>query len=460
MRAQQFPHPYDIWLCDEEPASYRQWCDENGIRISSRYGVEAYHRDEWPRRTRCKEGNLSYFYDHFGYWNYDVVAQLDCDHVPSPTYLAEMVRPFADPAVGYVAAPSMCDANANESWSARGRLHWEGSFHGPTQLGYNDGLAPVCIGSHYAIRTQALRDIGGLGPELAEDFSTSFLMNSAGWRGVFAIAAEAHGDGPLTFQDMVVQEFQWSRSLNTMLLRLVPRHLGRLGWALRVRFLYSLLYYGSLSLITICGLLLPSIAAVAGLPWMSVNYLDFLVRWWFVAVWMMALAWFLRRRGMRRPANAPIVSWESWLYALARWPYIARGVAAAIVEDIRHRKIIFKVTPKSLDGLTSLPPSLIAPYVLVSVVLGIAAIVGELLWTSTVGYVFLCLLGSFTYLMVAFAVCILHAREASRRVRIPFATAVNKSVPNALALSALTVPLAVVNVTIFPEYAIYALGWH
>jgi cellulose synthase/poly-beta-1,6-N-acetylglucosamine synthase-like glycosyltransferase len=90
--------------------------------VASRRGVPHYHRPHWPRRTRCKEGNLSWFYDNWGYADYDVVAQLDCDHVPGPTYLAEMVRPFADPAIGYVAAPSICDRNAASSWAARGRL--------------------------------------------------------------------------------------------------------------------------------------------------------------------------------------------------------------------------------------------------------------------------------------------------------------------------------------------------
>ena len=60
----------------------------------------------------------------------------------------------------------------------------------------------MCIGSHYAVRTRALREIGGLGPELAEDFSTSFLPSAGsaigpfaggylgeliGWRGLFVL---------------------------------------------------------------------------------------------------------------------------------------------------------------------------------------------------------------------------------------------------------------------------------
>jgi len=87
--------------------------------------VTDYHRLTWPRRTKCKEGNLAYFYDHYGYDNYDFVVQLDVDHTPSPGYLKAMLQPFWDPRVGYVSAPSICDRNAAESWSARGRLHAE-----------------------------------------------------------------------------------------------------------------------------------------------------------------------------------------------------------------------------------------------------------------------------------------------------------------------------------------------
>ena len=174
--------------------------------------------------------------------------------MPKPDYLAEMVRPFSDPAVGYVAAPSICDANVENSWSARGGYYREANFHGPIQAGHSGGLAPVCIGSHYAVRTRAVRDIGGIGPELAEDFSTSFLLNSAGWHGVFAIDAEAHGDGPLTFSAMLVQEFQWSRQ---------PDHRAAPGWprgtwaddvaAARPACTYALSFYILLAATTVGG---------------------------------------------------------------------------------------------------------------------------------------------------------------------------------------------------------------
>jgi len=459
MRAQRFPHAFDVWLCDEDPSvEILQWCATSRVHVCTRRDVEAYHRPTWPRRTRCKEGNLAYFYDNWGYERYDVVAQLDCDHVPQPTYLAEVVRPFADPAIGYVAAPSVCDANAGASWSARGRLHREGTFHGPFQVGHNDGLAPVCIGSHYAVRTAALREIGGVGPELAEDFSTTYVLNSAGWQGAFALRAEAHGDGPNTFAAMLTQEFQWSRSLTTLLYDLVPGHLRRLPWALRVRFGYSLLYYTLLAIAIAGGLALPPIAAVTGAPWVDVNYVGFLLHWWPMSVFLVLLTVLLRHRGLLRPRNAPVLSWENWLYALTRWPFNARGVVAALLQQIWPRPITFKVTPKASGGLEPLPTGLVLPFVAITMVLSTAAIVGEFT-TGAVGYVGLCLLGGLTYAVVALAVCLLHAVEAARAAGAALPRALVATVRRPLAVSvAALVPLGTA-LALYPTYAFTVLGW-
>lgn len=134
MLAQNTPH--DTWLADEDPSPETlEWCKAHGVFVSTRKGRSDYHLQTWPRRTRCKEGNLAFFYDNYGYRQYDFVAQLDADHVPEPDYLFQILRPFADPAIGYVTAPSICDRNAAESWSARGRLYAEASMHGSLQAG-------------------------------------------------------------------------------------------------------------------------------------------------------------------------------------------------------------------------------------------------------------------------------------------------------------------------------------
>jgi cellulose synthase (UDP-forming) len=454
MISQAYLQDYDVWLADEQPSDETvEWCAQRGITVCTRNGQEGYHRAEWPRRARCKEGNLAWFYDRHGYDRYDVVVQLDCDHVPEPGYLREMVRPFADPAVGYVAAPSVCDANARHSWAARSRLYREATFHGPFQAGHNDGLAPLCIGSHYAVRTSALRDIGGIGPELAEDFSTSYLLTSAGWEGVFAQDAHASGDGPLTFSAMVTQEFQWSRSLVTVSLDLVPRHLPRLPWKQRLRFVHALSYYPLLAIATVAGLSLPPIAAVTGLSWVNVNYVEFLLRWAVAPIWLLLVVAVLRRKKLLRPVQTPLWSWELWLGAITRWPFVAWGVFAATVQKIRPRPVGFKVTPKSRDGLEPLPTGLVLPYLAVVVVMTVAALVGEHTHGGA-GYIFLCLLAAGVYTVVALAVCLLHAGETGTR----FGTALRRTIATPLLLSLLTVPPLVVAVVQFPPFPIWSLG--
>jgi cellulose synthase (UDP-forming) len=458
MLAQQYPLPYDVWLCSEQPTEEMiNWCIGRGVGVSTREADLTYQRQEWPRRMRCKEGNLAYFYDRWGYRSYDVVAQLDCDHVPAPGYLAEMVRPFSDPAIGYVAAPSVCDANADRSWAARGRLHKEATFHGPFQLGFSDGFGPLCIGSHYAVRTKALQQIGGIGPDLAEDFSTTFLLNAAGWQGAFAIDAEAHGDGPNTFAAMTVQEFQWARSLATILLALVPSNLRRLPWVLRFRFLYALSYYFLLVGATAAGLALAPIAASTGLPWINVNYFAFLGHWWSISIWLILITALLRRRGLLRPHRAPLVSWENWLYSLTRWPFVALGICAALAGLFRSRPVSFTVTPKHPGALERLPPKLVVPFAVISVVSASAAVVGEH-FTAAAGYIYLSALAGFVYALVAILVPVRHAAEAAAVAGTRFRAALWDTARGSVLVAGCASVIALTTLGLYPLYAVRVFG--
>lgn len=355
---------FHVWLADEDPSEEtRRWCAEHGVLISTRKGVAEYHRTSWPRRTRCKEGNLAYFYDHFGYARYDFVAQFDADHVPTPTYLREILRPFADPEIGYVSAPSICDANAGTSWAARGRLYAEASLHGSLQTGYNNGWAPLCIGSHYAVRTSALRQIGGLGPELAEDHSTTLMMNAGGWRGVHAVDAIAHGDGPANFADLVVQEFQWSRSLVTILLQYSRHYVPRLPWRLRFQFVFSQLWYPLFSAFMAVMFLLPVAALLTGHGFVDVTYPDFLLHFVPISIVLTLFAFFWRATGTFRPNNAKLFGWEGLAFIFLRWPWSLAGSLAAVRDHISGSFVDFRITPKGKQQQRCLPLRVIAPYI-------------------------------------------------------------------------------------------------
>ncbi|MFS8048010.1 glycosyltransferase family 2 protein [Rhizobium sp. BR 314] len=361
--------PHDTWLADEDPSpSTLDWCRKHGVQVSTRRGREDYHRKSWPRRTRCKEGNLAFFYDQYGYERYDFVAQLDADHVPEQGYLFQMLRPFADPAIGYVSAPSICDQNAQESWSARGRLYAEASMHGSLQAGFNCGLAPLCIGSHYAVRTKALRSIGGLGPELAEDHSTTLMMNAHGWRGVHALDAIAHGDGPRTFADLITQEFQWSRSLMMILLQYSPSLLGRLPLRLKIQFLFSQLWYPLFSLFMALMFVLPVIALARGKTFVAVSYPDFLLHFAPQSLLLILFAYRWRSTGTFRSIDAKILSWEMTLFLFARWPWALAGTLAAIRDCATGSFVDFRVTPKGTSEVDPIPFRVLAPYCILALV--------------------------------------------------------------------------------------------
>ena len=236
----------------------------------------------------------------------------------------------------------------------------------------------MCIGSHYAVRTKALRQIGGVGPELAEDFTTSYLLNVAGWRGVFAIDAAAHGDGPPSFAAMVTQEFQWSRSLMKALMHLVLRTWRRLPTTLGLRFIVQSGSYLLFSLMVVGGVLLFATATATRSPWVAVNVVTFFALWLTMSLWMLLVAFLLRRNGLLRPIESPIISWQRALYVGSRFPFVLLGVAAAIMESIVPRTIDFKVTPKGDVGPQPFPVRLVIPFVVVTVILaGSASIPDE-----------------------------------------------------------------------------------
>lgn len=412
MLAQDYPH--DTWLADEDPDDLtRAWCARHGVKISSRKGDARYHNAVWPRRTRCKEGNLAYFYDHWGYRDYDIVAQLDADHVPQAGYLREMIRPFADPAVGYVSAPSICAANAGTSWAARARLQSEAAFHGVFQLGYTGSLAPMCIGSHYAVRTKALANVGGLGPELAEDHSTSMILNAGGWRGVHAMEAIAIGDGPRTLADMITQEFQWSRSLVALLVTHTPRYLRALPWRLRFQFLFCQALYPTMALSAALIYALPIAALWFDQPYADVTYAQFLAHSLPTVGAITAFALAMRRDGFFRPQDARVIGWEKALFLLVQWPWVAWGCIMAVRDRVTGRFVDFRITPKGEDAAAALPYRIVAVYgVLLLGAVSPVLILDHV--TQAAGFYLLSALNGFFYAAILWIAVIGHIRESGQ----------------------------------------------
>ena len=403
--------PHDTWLADEDPQpATLAWCAAHGVQVSTRKGVAAYHQKTWPRRTRCKEGNLAYFYDHYGYENYDFVAQLDADHVPQPGYLRQMLMPFADPRVGYVSAPSICSQNAAQSWAARTRLHAEAMFHGVLQAGYNNGWAPMCIGSHYAVRTKALQAVGGLGPDLAEDHSTSMILNAGGWRGVHAMNAIAIGQGPATITDLVTQEFQWSRSLVTILLSYTPRYFSRLPGRQKFQFVFSQMWYPLFAVFMALMFAMPIAALSFDMRFADVSFLGFFGHMLPSMLVLIFMAYRIRADGLFRPRDAKVLGWEKAVFAALQWPWVLLGCAMALRDRVMGGFVDFRVTPKGDKVAAMVRWRVLLPYLTLAILSLLPVLMVKNVQESAGFYIF-ALINATLYTSVFVIITVNHHRE-------------------------------------------------
>jgi cellulose synthase (UDP-forming) len=441
MSAQDYPFEYDVWLADERPnREVMDWCLEYKIHLSTRHDfgvfrVSGYQNEEFPRRKKSKEGNLSYFYETYAYRDYDFVAQLDADHVPTPTYLKEMMRAFVDPKVGYVAAPSICDANVHDSWVVNARLFAEAPLHGALQAGYNGGWAPMAIGSHYAVRVDAVKKLrhirrksfwsrefievkGGIGAELAEDHVTTLAMNSAGYSGAFAFDAIAHGDGAASFPDSITQEMQWSRSLMTVLLRWTPEYFrfGMMKKRLKFEFLFAQFWYPAFALIMLISYQMSNIALLLHRPWVNVPYIMFLLYYVPAATGALAPILWVKRGGHLRPSDAKVNSWELIMFQYVRWPWALQGVVQAFVGTVfLNRELNFKVTPKGVTAARPLLLQVLIPYILL-VLCAAGTVIAVYNPGSAAGYYFLSLTNAVEYTIVTWVILFQHYLENKTRI--------------------------------------------
>lgn len=446
-------YPHDTWLADEDPQPETiAWCRKNGVKISTRKDRPDYHRAEWPRRTRCKEGNLAFFYDHYGYDEYDFVSQLDADHVPHATYLEEVMRGFADPEVGYVSAPSICAANANESWAARTRLHTEAGFHGIFQCGYAGTLTPMCIGSHYAVRTQALKDVGGLGPELAEDHSTTMIMAAGGWKGVHAFDAIAEGDGPATVSDLCTQEFQWSRSLVSLLLFHTPRYFQNLPVRLRYQFVLCQMLYPIIASVMLVFYVVPIIAVLFDLRYANVTYPDFILHFTAPTIAMIAFSVNLKRDGYYRPKYGRVWCWEKALFPALQWPWVLWGCVMAIRDRVFGGFVDFRITPKGDAVEVKLPIRVVLPYAFLAAGCFVPIILVDHL-RDAAGFFLLTFISGFAYLVVFVVIVWHHIRDN----KIGWFRAA-RAIPMQMALVPLLTALAIVAINLRGMDGLYALS--
>ena len=251
-----------------------------------------------------------------------------------------------------------------------------------------------------------------MGPELAEDHSTTMLMAAAGWRGVHAIDAIAIGDGPATLPDLVTQEFQWSRSLMSLLLRYTPAYLPRLPWRLKLLFVLCQSWYAFFALTMAMMYLVPIIAVSFDIRFADVTYPAFIGHALPALGLMLAFAYALRRDGFFRPREGKVLAWEKALFVMLQWPWVLWGCLMAVRDRVTGRFVDFRITPKGGGTVPVLPGKILVLYAALALgaLVPVLAVGGV---SQARGFYLLSLVNTLFYFAL-FAVMVLRHRRENR----------------------------------------------
>jgi cellulose synthase (UDP-forming) len=252
--------PHQTWVLDDGD---RDWVEE----MCRFYGARYVRRDE---HTHAKAGNMNHALALMqretaaGAEPVDVIAVLDCDHVPLPTFLTDTLGWFDDPDVALVQAPqNYYNAGAFDDDGQTGE---QGVFfHVLMPARNHDGAGPFWCGSTSLIRTDALAGVGGVSTDtIVEDMHTTLNLLRAGWKTVFHHQVLAVGLAPSTPDQYLLQRRRWGMgSMQVLIKERLWAAKRWLSWRNYYEYLSGTLWWLE-GVGTVIGFLIPAVILVSG----------------------------------------------------------------------------------------------------------------------------------------------------------------------------------------------------
>ena len=141
---------------------------------------------------------------------HDLIVMIDGDTIFQPDTVAQLVAPFADPAIGAVAG-NVKIANRDRLIPRMQHLEYVVGFNVDRRVQDTWGSISTIPGAAGAFRREAVQEVGGLSSDtLAEDTDLTIALGRAGWRVVYAERALAWTEAPVTAGQLWRQRFRWS----------------------------------------------------------------------------------------------------------------------------------------------------------------------------------------------------------------------------------------------------------
>ena len=387
---------HETWVLDD---GERPWVQELCREYGARYVCREVH-------DHAKAGNLNHALALMEREaaegvseDIDVIAVLDCDHVPLPTFLTATLGWFADPEIALVQGPqSFYNAGAFDDDGVNGE---QGLFFNVLMAARNHAEAgPFWCGSTALVRTRALRDIGGVSTDtIVEDMHTTLGLLRAGWRTAYHHQTLAVGLAPATADQYLLQRRRWGTGAMQVLTREKLWAAKRwLSWRNYYEYLGGTLWWLE-GAATVLVLMIPVALLVSGAQTSTAGPLAFTA--------VFGAAFVLRLWGAKRLYRHQL----SWTNALAL-RILRIPVGLSCVWWLLTRKTLeFQVTPKGAQERTlgRVPRVLWVLLAGLTTVLGYAAagLAGLVPWRATAGAT----VASGAWLLVAATTVALGARR-------------------------------------------------
>ncbi|WAH95888.1 glycosyltransferase family 2 protein [Arthrobacter sp. MMS18-M83] len=196
---------HQTWVLDDGD---RDWVRELCMAYGARYVRREVH-------DHAKAGNLNHALELMtdeeaeGSPSIDIIAVLDCDHVPLPAFLTATLGWFADENIALVQGlQAFYNAGAFDDDGITGE---QGLFFNVQLRSRNTPDAgPFWCGSTSLLRRRALREIGGIATEtITEDMHTTLKLIRRGWKTVYHHQTLALGLAPATPEQYLLQRRRW-----------------------------------------------------------------------------------------------------------------------------------------------------------------------------------------------------------------------------------------------------------
>src|SRR5258706_11081997 len=196
---------HETWVLDDGD---RPWVAEMCESWGARYVCRPVH-------DHAKAGNMNYALGLMaaerdaGIGGADVIAVLDCDHVPLPHFLTATLGWFVDEHIALVQGPqAFYNAGAFDD---DGYFGEQGLFFNVLMPARNHaGAGPFWCGSTSLLRVSALEGVGGVATEtITEDMHTTLKLIKAGWKTVYHHQTLAVGLAPATPDQYLLERRRW-----------------------------------------------------------------------------------------------------------------------------------------------------------------------------------------------------------------------------------------------------------